>query len=35
VHLQAMLRVTEIVFKDGPGALLARSMRMARQSSAA
>jgi hypothetical protein len=34
-HLQAMLRVTEIVFKDGPGAQLARNMRMARQSSAA
>ena len=34
-HLQAMLRVTEIVFKDGPGAQLARDMRMARQSSAA
>jgi hypothetical protein len=31
----AMLRVTETLFKDGPGARLARSLRMARQSSAA
>jgi len=31
----AMLRVTETLFKDGPGAQLARSLRMARQSSAA
>ena len=34
-HLQALLRITEIIFKDGPGAQLARTMRMARQSSAA
>ena len=34
-HLQALLRVTEIIFKDGPGAQLARTMRMARQSTAA
>lgn len=34
-QLQALLNVTEIIFKDGPGAQLARSLRMARQSSAA
>lgn len=34
-QLQVLLTVTEIIFKDGPGAQLARSLRMARQSSAA
>lgn len=34
-RLQALLTVTEIIFKDGPGAQLARSLRLARQSSAA
>ncbi len=34
-QLQALLTVTEIIFKDGPGAQLARSLRLARQSSAA
>ncbi len=34
-QLQVLLTVTEIIFKDGPGAQLARRLRMARQSSAA
>jgi hypothetical protein len=34
-QLQVLLTVTEIIFKDGPGAQLARTLRMARQSSAA
>jgi len=34
-QLQALLTITEIIFKDGPGAQLARSLRLARQSSAA
>lgn len=33
--IHAMLRVTEILFKDGDGAQLARNMRMARQVNAA
>jgi hypothetical protein len=34
-QLQAMLQVTEIMFKDGHGAQLARAMRMARRTTAA
>jgi hypothetical protein len=34
-QLQALVNVTELIFKSGPGAQLARAMRMARQSTAA
>lgn len=34
-NVVAMLRVTETLFKNGPGAQLARNLRMARQSTAA